>query len=75
MDKKELQKWVDEKIAEYKEDKVECLELMLHNTNQIIEQFLNSPTSQATIGVLENCMKCNKKFITVIDSYGGENEK
>lgn len=48
---------------------------MLHNTNQIIEQFLNSPTSQATIGVLESCMKCNKKFITVIDSFGGENEK
>jgi hypothetical protein len=68
MTNEELQKWVDKKIAEYKEDKVDCLEMMLYNTNQIIEQFLNSPTSQATKGVLENCMKCNKKFISVVDS-------
>jgi len=68
MKKEELEKWLNKKIDHYKEDKVDCLEMMLYNTNQIIEQFLKQPTSKLTRDLLENTMKCNKKFISKIDS-------
>jgi dsDNA-binding SOS-regulon protein len=68
MTNEELEKWVGKKIIQYRENKVDCLEMMLYETNQVIEQFLKSPSSKATRGVLESCMKCNKKFMSVVDS-------
>ena len=44
----------------------------LERTTETIRQFLNSPTSHATKGVLEECCKYNEKLI---DNHHGKPEE
>ena len=57
------EQWLEEKISAYNENPKEVLEDMLSTTTDVIEQFIKSPNSKATKGVLDACMEHNKLFL------------
>lgn len=58
--------WLKQKLIEYNENPTEALEDMLHNTVDIMEQYIKCPDSHASKGLLEVCMEHNKKFLQII---------
>lgn len=63
----DINMWVDEKMKEYRVDKEQVLNEMLENTTDIIRQFLNSPESKVTKGLLETCCKSNEMFLEILN--------
>jgi hypothetical protein len=59
--------WLEEKLAEFKQNPEDALFDMLLNTNNVIEQYLRSP-NKATLGVLESCAFHNNSYLDKIDS-------
>jgi hypothetical protein len=59
---KTTEQWLEEKVLAYNENPKEALEDMLSTTTNIMEQFIKSPDSQATKGLLDACMEHNKLF-------------
>jgi len=55
-------KWLEEKVSAYNENAKEALEDMLSSTNDVIQQYIISP-SLATKGLLDACMHHNKLFL------------
>ena len=56
------QEWVKEKVLAYNQNPKELLEDMLSITNDVIEQYINSPNI-AQRGLLESCLEHNKLFL------------
>ena len=57
------EQWLEEKVSAYNENPKETLEDMLSTTTDVIEQFIKSPNSKATKGLLDACMQHNKLFL------------
>lgn len=62
---KTTEQWLEEKVSAYNENAKEALEDMLSTTNDVIEQYIKSP-SITTKGVLDACMEHNKLFLQKI---------
>lgn len=58
--------WLEEKVSAYNENAKEALEDMLSSTNDVIEQYIISP-SLATKGLLDACMEHNKLFLQSVE--------
>ncbi len=56
------EQWLEKKVSAYNENPKEALEDMLSTTTDVIQQFVNSPNSIATKGVLDACLEHNKLF-------------
>lgn len=57
------EEWLEDKLTAYNEEPKEALEQMLSTTNDVIEQFINAPTSKPALGLLIACMEHNKLFL------------
>ena len=56
------EQWIAERVSAYNKNPKEALEDMLSTTNDVIEQYIKSP-SNATKGVLDACFEHNKLFL------------
>jgi hypothetical protein len=60
-------KWIEEKLKNYKENPIETLVDLLQNTTDVIEQYRKAPNSLACKGLLQNAEQCNQRFLGLID--------
>jgi len=58
----ESEKWLEERLYDFNQDKIESLLDMLETQSEAIQQYLNSPY-KAQKGVLESCCEHTKLFI------------
>ncbi len=65
-----MNSWVDKKMRECRVDKEQALNEILVDTTEIIRQFLDSPDSKATRGILGSCCKCNELFLEILNGQG-----
>ena len=68
MTNQEIKTWVDKSVKHYNENQAECLEMILYETNEAIKKYLSNPSSKTSRTMLENTMKCNRKFMREIIS-------
>lgn len=57
------QKWLDSKLCEYKHNPDSTLLDIIIKTTDVLNQYISSPGSKATLGLLEACLNHNKMFI------------
>ena len=72
---KNTKQWIEEKVFLYNENSEESLEDMLSTTTDVIEQYINSPDSLASKGLLESCLKHNKLFLKTINKLNKNKNK
>jgi len=64
---RESEKWLNERMESYDNDKQEALFDMLVRTTEVIGQFVGSHESSATKRLLESCMEHNRLFINKVN--------
>jgi len=63
---KTTEQWLNGKLRGFNEDPKGMLIAELLTTTCVIEQFINSPKSHASKGLLESCMRHNKILLEKI---------
>jgi len=70
--KEDEQRFFNNAIDDYKENKIEALFSQWIGALFVMEQYLNCPESKACRGIAESCVKYGRELIKKFEELGGE---